>query len=219
MIKTITLPRRTASTAALGLLLGAGLLPAVTARAQTVGGTGFGALVNAGGLAQQSSVAVLPSTGGYALGDDLAFGVPNVVASQWLTSVTTGAVDVTRSTSQTSSSVEAVNVLNGLIRADIVTAMASSYRTATGAFSDADGSGFAGLVVNGVAFTGDPAPNTRIALPGVGFAVLNEQIPSGDGVTSSGITVNLIHVVLQDALTGAQTGEIIVGSAASRVGI
>jgi hypothetical protein len=49
--------------------------------------------------------------------------------------------------------------------------------------------------------------------------VLNEQIPSGDGVTSSGITVNLIHVVLQDALTGAQTGEIIVGSAASRVGI
>src|SRR3989475_708055 len=52
---------------------------------------------------------------------------------------------------------------------------------------------------------------------GVGYVLLNEQIPSGDGVTSSGLTVNMIHVVLLDALTGAQTGEIIVGSATSSV--
>jgi len=30
--------------------------------------------------------------------------------------------------------------------------------------------------------------------------------------------VNMIHVVLQDALTGAKTGEIVVGSATSSVG-
>jgi hypothetical protein len=36
-------------------------------------------------------------------------------------------------------------------------------------------------------------------------------------VSSSGITVNMIHVVLVDALTGAQTGEIVVGSASSSV--
>jgi hypothetical protein len=74
------------------------------------------------------------------------------------------------------------------------------------------------------------APNTNISLPGVGYVVLNEQIPTGDGVTSSGLTVNLIHVYLQ-SLTGGgctllgclpgvltTTGEIIVGSATSSVG-
>jgi len=48
--------------------------------------------------------------------------------------------------------------------------------------------------------------------------VLNEQQITGDGVSSSGITVNMIHVVLQDVLTGLTTGEIIVGSAKSAVG-
>jgi hypothetical protein len=46
--------------------------------------------------------------------------------------------------------------------------------------------------------------------------VLNEQIPTGDGVTSSGVTVNMIHLVLTNLL-GAKTGEVIVGSATSSV--
>ena len=73
--------------------------------------------------------------------------------------------------------------------------------------------------------TTDVAPNTQIALAGVGYVVLNEQIPAGNGVTSSGITVNMIHVVLQSVSTGGllggavtTTGEIIVGSANSAVG-
>jgi hypothetical protein len=218
MMTTIVQPCRAAGTATFGLLLGALLLAAAPASGQTVGGSGFGALVKAGDVVQQSSVAMLPSAGGYAAGDDLAFGVPNVMESESLTNVTTGGVDATRASSQTSSSVQRAVVLNGLISAEIVTAVASSFWNATGASSDADGSGFTGLVVNGVAFTEDPAPNTRIDLPGVGFAVLNEQTTIGDGVTSSAITVNMIHVVLQDAITGAQTGEVIIGSASSRVG-
>ncbi len=86
------------------------------------------------------------------------------------------------------------------------------------ATSNALGSTLADLVVNGVRLTsgdGTVAPNTRVALPGVGYVVLNEQLPSGDGVHSSGLTVNLIHVVLQNALTGTRTGEIVVGSATS----
>jgi len=54
-----------------------------------------------------------------------------------------------------------------------------------------------------------------MALPGVGYVVLNEQVPTGDGVHTSGLTVNLVHVVLQNALTGTQTGEIVLGSATS----
>jgi hypothetical protein len=211
------------------VLLAAALLAAAPARAQTVGGTGFGALVNAAGMVQRSSTAVLPSTGGYAVGDDQTFGVGGTLASEWLTSVTTGAVDQGLSSAQTSSSVEGVSVLGGLIRADVVTAIASSYKNATQAFSDAEGSGFAGLVVNGVALAADPVPNTRLSILG-GFVVLNEQIRSGDGVTSSGITVNMIHVVLQSVTPGLCTplgctpevtttvGEVIVGSASSRAG-
>ncbi|HEV8510662.1 MAG TPA: choice-of-anchor P family protein, partial [Gemmatimonadales bacterium] len=77
----------------------------------------------------------------------------------------------------------------------------------------------ANLVVNGVELS-DPAPNTLMDLPGVGYVVLNEQIPTGDG-----ITVNMIHVVLQQPVLGAlgvvigyqTTGNIIVGSASSSV--
>jgi hypothetical protein len=72
--------------------------------------------------------------------------------------------------------------------------------------------------------TTDVAPNTRVNLPGVGYAILNEQVPAGDGVTSAGLKVNMIHVYLQ-SLTGGilggvltTTGEIIVASATSSVG-
>ncbi len=62
---------------------------------------------------------------------------------------------------------------------------------------------------------GVPASNTRVELPGVGYVVLNEQISSGDGVRSTGLTVNMIHVYLVDPLTGAPGGEIVVAAATS----
>jgi len=205
--------------------LGALTLPAERAMAQSVGGKAFGTFVNASGVTAQSPVAALPETGGYALGEAQTFGVPNTVDAQWLTAVTTGDVDNRKSNSQSTSELEAVSVLNGLVSADNVTAIASSYRNAAGAGSNADGSGFVNLVVNGVPVTTDVAPNTRVTLPGAGYAVLNEQTRTGDGVTSSGITVNMIHVVLQQPILGLlgqvtgyeQVGEIVVGSASSRV--
>ena len=35
-----------------------------------------------------------------------------------------------------------------------------------------------------------------IPLPGIGSVILNEQIPGGDGIDTSSLTVNMIHVVL-----------------------
>jgi len=84
-------------------------------------------------------------------------------------------------------------------------------------------------VVNGVPVTsgdGAIAPNTRV-VPGVGYVVLNEVLPAGDGIHASGLTVNQIHAYRQSPTGGActllgcvpgvltMTGEIIVGSAAS----
>src|SRR5207245_10756742 len=108
-------------------------------------------------------------------------------------------------------------------------AEAGRSRAASGAASNANGSTFDNLVVAGVPVTsGDAAvdPNTNITLPGVGYVVLNEQIPTGDGVTSSGMTVNMIHVFEQSPILGLlgqvlgyQTvGAIIVGSATRSVG-
>lgn len=199
------------------------------AAAQSVNGKAFGTYVNAAGITTQSPVANLSSLGGMDVGSADAFGVPSAIDATFLKAITTGAVDDPASTAQSTSELQNVSVLSGLITADAVTAVASSYRNATGAASDAEGSGFANLIVNGLVVTSDVAPNTRVDLPGVGYAIFNEQLPTGDGVSSTGMTVNMIHVYLQ-SLTGGgctllgclpsvltNTGEIIVGSASSGV--
>jgi len=152
-----------------------------------------------------------------ATGQADAFSVAGAVDGRWLNAVTTGAVDNKKTGAQSTSEVENVSTAGGAITADIVTAVATSYFGQFTGGTNTDGTGFTNLVVNGVAVTTDVAPNTRVDLPGLGYAILNEQVPSGDGVTSWGITVNMIHVVLQDALTGLTTGEIVIGSASSSV--
>lgn len=194
---------------ALTLLAGA-------AQAQTVTGKAFGTYVNAAGVTSQSPVADLPSTGGMATGMADAFGVAGAIDAQALNAVTTGDVDNKKSGAQSTSELEQVSVAGGAITADVVTAVATAYAGQFTGGSDGEGSGFANLVVNGTAIDTEVAPNTQVDLPGVGYAILNEQIASGNGVTSWGITVNMIHVVLQNAL-GMTTGEIIVGSASSSV--
>ena len=219
---------RTMALAAFAAVGGLALL-AERVGAQAVAGKAYGTYVNALGVRTQSPVATLPSTGGMSVGDAETFGAPNTLDARWLKAVTTGAVDNSVSSAQSTSELENVSVLGGLIKADGVTGTASSYRNASGAASDAAGSGFVNLLVNGVPVT-DVAPNTRVALPGVGYAVLNEQQRTGDGVTTSGITVNMIHVVLQSVTGGGCSplmgclpevtmivGEIVVGSASSAV--
>jgi hypothetical protein len=201
---------------ALAVACGGLTLLAGSAVAQSVTGKAFGTYVNVAGIVSQSPVATLPSTGGLATGQSDAFGVAGVVDAQGLNAITTGAVDNKKTGAQSSSDVENVSTAGGAITADIVTAVATSYLGQTTGGSDAAGSGFTNLVVNGVAVTNEVAPNTRVNLPGVGYAILNEQISSGNGVSSFGMTVNMIHVVLQNVL-GITTGEIIIGSASSSV--
>lgn len=190
-------------------------------QAQSVGGKAYGAFVEAPGGRQQSAVAILPAVtpadGAMASGDADGVNVPGTITTETLTGTTSGSIgDV--AAAQSVATVFNVNLLGGLITASSLTATVSSTSNGAQATSNALGSTLADLVVNGVRLTsGDAsvAPNTRITLPGVGYVVLNEQLPTGDGVRASGLTVNLIHVVLRDALTGLQTGEVIVGSATS----
>ncbi len=208
--------------AALGLVVGlvAGL--AAVGSAQSVGGQAYSTYVNTPlGSSAQSPMAVLPAVSGTDGAEADAEGGA-------------GEIGAAEAGAQSTSSAASVNILNGLITADEVVANVMSSAGQSGAFSDAAGSTFTNLTVAGQSFSGDQAvaPNTNVSLPGVGYVVLNEQIPTGDGVTSSGLTVNMIHVYLQsitggtvDLLTGqviggipTTTGEIIVGSATSSVG-
>lgn len=197
-------------------LTGALLLTPATVKAQSVSGEAYAALVNSGGSVQKFAAAVLPGTGGMTEGELESLNVASALDSRWLTSVATGTVE-DGVTSQIWSSAENVTILGGLITADIVTAISSSYSTGFTVASDAEGSGFVRLVVNGIPQAVDPAPNTRIDIPGVGYVLLNEQVRTGDGVNTSGLAVNMIRVVVVDATTGSKTGEIVVGSASSGV--
>ena len=207
---------------ALGLLVlvCSAALPSAAAWAQTPAAQSFGVAVNTPTASGTSPFAVLPADGGLASDNAPSVNVPGLAGAENAFAIATGAGDLGPSgtplvSAVSNSTLENVNLLNGLITADAVLAFASSAVENGTASSNAEGSQLANLVVNGVSFPSDVAPNTRVALPGVGYVVLNEQIWTGDGVSSSGITVNLIHVVLQNALTGLQSGEIIVGSASS----
>jgi hypothetical protein len=147
------------------------------------------------------------------------FGTPPGLARLTATRMgvsTSGVVGKNAATAQGKSSVTKVDILGGIIKAEHVMAVASSAGNGRKASSNAKGSQILGLVVNGVSM-GDvtPAPNTNISIPGVGLVILNEQTATGDGVTTTGLLVNMIHVVLKDPLTGATTDDIIVGSAKS----
>lgn len=149
--------------------------------------------------------------------DAISTSVPGVVSAHNLFATTTGAASRYGTSAESSSTLEQVDILEGLITADAVVAISSSWLSEGTAGSDTGGSTFANLVVNGQPIDGDVAPNTGIDVPGVGTVILNEQIATGDGVDEAALTVNMIRVVLKNSLTGATTGEIVVGSAHSAV--
>jgi hypothetical protein len=201
-----------------GLSTGMFLLGSMTAAAQaanSVSGEAFGVSVNVGVVAvPKTPDVVLPPDGGMVENEVLGVSVPGTVVSDTLRVMTSGAIGSSTASAQSSATVEAVNIVGGLVTAKLVVAMASSTANGTTATSNAEGSTLVGLTVNGLPL-GDvsPPPNTRIDIPGVGTVFLNEQIPGGDGVHTTALTVNMIHVVL----TGAVAGDIIVASAHSDV--
>ena len=202
-----------------------GLVLPMTVLASSAQGQAYGIAVKTNTVNQKLTSVVLPAGEGTASNQDQSASVPGFVTAQDLFAIVSGDPDATDgSTAVSSATLGAVNLLDGLITADGVVAMASSSGDDAGVNSNAAGSSLANLVIGGSEVS-DPAPNTRMNLPGVGYVLLNEQLPSGDGVTTSGMTVNMIHVVLQQPIlgllgqvTGYRTvGDIVVGSAKSSV--
>lgn len=193
----------TAFALALAITVGRGELAAQSAQAEAIG-----AKVQTAAASLTAPRAVLGS-GNYDADSAPTVGLAGLVSAENAFARTTGmAEDPANPTAESVSTLENVNILGGVVTADLITAMASSAISG----SNAEGSSFANLRVGGAPVDAAVAPNTSIDVPGVGTVVLNEQIAS-----ATGITVNMIRVILKNALTGATTGTITVASASTAV--
>jgi hypothetical protein len=114
---------------------------------------------------------------------------------------------------------QAASALSGLVKAALVRSVSTTTEHMPGSFgTSAAGTEFVGLVVAGHHISGTPAPNTKITLPGVGYVILNQQVPKITN-TQAGLTVIAIHVVVTKPNPTAKVGtQIIVSFAQSGLG-
>lgn len=135
------------------------------------------------------------------------------------TNTTTNTSTATQAGATATSNLANPSLAGGAITASTITVNASS--TANGTTATSTGSSMiAGLTVAGMAITVTGAPNQMvpITLPLLGTVatlIINEQVATGNGTTTSGITVNALRLTVTGlGLPGLPVGtSVIVGSA------
>jgi hypothetical protein len=186
-----------------------------TANAQNVvGGEGFGLRADVIGfpVIDASPHVVLPSAGGQAQGSLLSVVVPGLASTGTLTSETSGTIDLASASSTTESGIKQLSLLGGLITADLLIARTTCTGNGATASCNANGTQFVNLRIGGVLVAANVGPNSLFSIPGVATVVVNEQVATGNGTTTAGLTVNMLHVTLLSGL-----GEIVVVSSHSEV--
>jgi hypothetical protein len=187
-----------------------GAVPCVCAQpGNVVSGESFGSEIDLNSVTvEKNPRALLASQGGSAEAGVASVLVPGVLQSGTESQTTSGSVSATSASVQSSSLVEDLSLLAGVIGADVVHAMCSCTGDGTTASCTPAGTEFLNLVVAGITVSLPVPPNTMLSIPG-GTVILNEQISGGDGTTTRSLTVNMIHVTL----SGLLNGELIVASA------
>jgi hypothetical protein len=129
----------------------------------------------------------LPSSGGSLKTSLASINLAGLASSDALSSSTSGS----GTTSQSQSTVESLNLLGGLITADLVKSNSSA--TCSGTTASASGNAeLVGLTAAGQSIVVSN-PNLAISLPGGISLVVNQQTSSSGG-NSGSITVNALHV-------------------------
>ncbi len=184
----------------------------------------FGTSVAVGGLVQsgRSALSTLGCTSATGITHtNTAVGVnTGVLSSGTIDTSAASQATPTAESSSGSSTVQSVSLLGGLVAASVVKSVSTtSHDTSTGKLStSAAGTQFAHLSVLGLPVIVNPAPNTKITLPGVGYVVLNQQYGHVTA-TSADLTVVGIHIVVTLLTPLAKVGtNIIVASANSSLG-
>lgn len=159
----------------------------------------------------------LPSTGGSFTNSvaSVTAGIPqlSILTTGIINTAASGSVTST-SHAESSSTVNNVNILNGLITAGTLISKATSNGNGATATSNATGSQINNLRINGVLQdTTNVAPNTGIGVSGnvtvglisvpvSGTITLNAQTPGGDGVLSSSLSVSQLVVNVSGSVLG-----------------
>jgi len=98
--------------------------------------------------------------------------VPGVLTNHAVLSELNGSVSPEVATARASSRIENVNLLDGTLTADVIRGVTTVTVSGAGGATSFDGSKFVNLRVLGEAIGDDVAPNTQIAIPGVGTLTL-----------------------------------------------
>src|SRR5437879_12476641 len=130
---------------ALAVMTAVALAPARSAaQSGTLSARGAAATVTNGAGSQQFASALLPDSGGMVDSALPSVAVPSTLSAEGLASITTGQLDQALVSATTTAEAAKVNVLDGLIPADAVLAVATSSANGVTASSEASGSAPAG---------------------------------------------------------------------------
>ena len=172
----------------------------------------------------------LPPSGGSSTNQSqgVNLGVPALTVLQAgpIVNTTSGSIGAASATAESSSTVDNVNIMAGLVTASRVVSKSRSDGNGTLATSTAAGTQFTNLVVAGNPINDQPAPNTVIPITNAnigllsvsGTVTLNAQVLSGDGIITSSLTVNAITVNVTGSAAGGLTSvntNVLVASASS----
>jgi hypothetical protein len=215
----------TGASLALAVLLGSGLTyaaPENTDQAER-GGTGTPTTFSGRATVVDATVlgirTVLSETGdvdpaGGALEASLLqVRVPGVIDADVLSASTIAQGDRSRSRASVADvNVTALNAFGQSVSASFLRSNAQAFCGIRGA-SAFGSSEIVNLVINGNAIVVTGEPGQTITLPGgAGSVVINEQIQSSSGRNNADLTVNALHIILLDPLTGAQLVNVVIAS-------
>jgi hypothetical protein len=171
-----------------------------TSIAGTLDGFAYGSFVQQGrllvsGLSALVQLGCQGTNGAVRRNSAVALDFQPAFATAVVTNTATGVVTSTSASAETTSTVEAANLLSSLVTADVIEAHAHSFTDGTTFTFTDTGTNFVNLSVRGFPDIGDDvAPNTRVALPGLGNLWLRRVI-----FRPNSIEVRMIEIVVNQA--------------------
>jgi len=143
---------------------------------EVIGGSSFATAVRIGGLVVSSPTFPAVLNIGIGCGSvlngtstDTGVGVqiPGIISSGTLSQTATGALNGSLAVGDTTSSIEHLSILGGLVKANVIKAESNAVATPTSSAFSAAGSQLVGLSVGGKTIPINVAPNTHISIAGL----------------------------------------------------
>lgn len=163
-------------------------------------GFAYGSTVRVGSLlrSSQTAPAYVPCLGTNGVVKTVSVAsvsVPGTLTSGTVTNTAMGDITSSKSTTETTASVQGLNLLNSLVRADVIKAKARGTVVSGGTFQFSESGSFVNLRVSGHAgITSNVAPNTQVSIAGLGTLWLHRVIR-----TPNTIEVRMVELIINQS--------------------